>query len=737
MVCQVARHPRAAPPPSDILCPVKQLIQSASTGELALLEVPVPATPRGGILVRTHASLVSAGTERSIVSFAEKNLLQKARSRPDLVKQTLEKARRDGILDTIDTVRNRLEQPVTLGYSAAGVVIEAGADSGFRAGDRVACAGAGIASHAQVMAVPKNLAILLPDAVPFDDGAFTTVGSIALHGIRLATPQLGELTVVIGLGLLGQLAVQMLRAAGCVVIGTDPQQSRAALAMSLGAQWAGTDIAELASRVAAMSSGRGADAVFITADTPSNQPVELAGEIARSRGTVISVGNVGLNLPRKTYFEKELEFRVSRSYGPGRYDDNYERKGNDYPSDFVRWTENRNMQSFAAMLAAGSVRVAPLITHRFDIEDGMKAYDVVLGRVEEPFLGVVLQYAAEPSMERRVTTALVTATPQSASEVTVGVLGAGLFANGTLIPAMKKTEGVRLVAISSGGGLSARAAADRFGFAWCATSSEEILKDASINTVAIVTRPDLHTKQTVEALRAGKHAFVEKPLCLTNEELDEIVDAYGAGRSMLMVGYNRRFAPFVVALRDSLREIADPLMLTVRVNGGFIPPQHWVHDPEQGGGRLRGEGCHFIDLLIHLAADRVQRVRTVALPDSGRYRGDNFQVTLEFVNGSVGVVTYVANGSRAFGKESIEAFGGGLAARLDDYRSLVIEHGSRSVKRNAHLRQDKGHRAEWDAIAKHITSGGPAPIAFEELVHSTRATIAAWESLNSGEPVVL
>ncbi|HEV7764277.1 MAG TPA: bi-domain-containing oxidoreductase [Thermoanaerobaculia bacterium] len=716
---------------------MKQLIQSASTGELALLEVPVPATPRGGILVRTHASLVSAGTERSIVTFAEKNLLQKARSRPDLVKQTIEKARRDGILDTIDTVRNRLEQPVTLGYSATGVVIEASADSGFRAGDRVACAGAGIASHAQVMAVPKNLAIHLPDEVPFDDGAFTTVGSIALHGIRLAAPQLGELTVVIGLGLLGQLTVQMLRAAGCVVIGTDPQQSRAMLAMSLGAQWAGTDVAELASRVAAMSSGRGADAVFITADTPSDQPVELAGEIARSRGTVISVGNVGLSLPRKTYFEKELEFRVSRSYGPGRYDDNYERKGNDYPSDYVRWTENRNMQSFAAMMAAGSVRVAPLITHRFDIEDGMKAYDIVLGRVEEPFLGVVLQYTSEPAMERRVATPPATATPQRASEVTVGVLGAGLFANGTLIPAMKKTEGVRLVAISSGGGLSARAAADRFGFAWCATSSDEILKDASINTVAIVTRPDLHTQQTVEALRAGKHVFVEKPLCLTNEELDEIVDAYGAGRSMLMVGYNRRFAPFVVALRDSLREIADPLMLTVRVNGGFIPPQHWVHDPEQGGGRLRGEGCHFIDLLIHLAADRVQRVRTVALPDSGRYRGDNFQVTVEFVNGSVGVVTYVANGSRAFGKESIEAFGGGLAARLDDYRSLVIEHGSRSVKRNAHLRQDKGHRAEWDAIAKHITAGGPAPIAFEELVHSTRVTIAAWESLNSGNVVVL
>ncbi|MDP9192359.1 MAG: bi-domain-containing oxidoreductase [Acidobacteriota bacterium] len=715
---------------------MKQLIQSASTGELALLEVPVPDTPRGGILVRTQASLVSAGTERSMVTFGEKNLLQKARSRPDLVQQTIEKARRDGILDTIDTVRNRLEQPSLLGYSAAGVVIDAGPESGFRTGDRVACAGAGIASHAQILAVPRNLALRLPDEVSFEEGAFCTVGAIALHGIRLAAPQLGEVTVVIGLGLLGQLAIQMLRASGCIVLGTDPQESRVALAISLGAQWAGTDVAELAARVAALSSGKGADAVYIAADTPSNQPVELAAEVARSRGTVISIGNVGTDLPRKPYFEKELAFRVSRSYGPGRYDDDYERKGHDYPHDYVRWTENRNMQAFATMVASGSVQLAPLITHRFDIEQGIAAYDVVLGRANEPFLGVMLQYGAEPELSRRIAVAPAeTAKPEKAASVNVGVLGAGLFANGTLIPAMQKTDGVRLVAISSAGGVSARAAADRFGFSWCATSSDEILGDASINTVAIVTRPDLHTRQVVAALRAGKHVFVEKPLCLTEEELSEIVEAYGAADRMLMVGYNRRFAPFVVELRESLRNVAEPVMLTCRVNGGFIPPQHWVHDPAQGGGRLRGEGCHFIDLLIHLAGERVQRVRAVALPDSGRYRGDNFQVTLEFVNGSAGTVTYVANGARAFGKESIEAFGGGLAARLDDYRSLQIQHGTRAIRRTAHLRQDKGHRAEWEAIARHITAGAPAPIAFEEITHSTRATLAAWESLNRGEAV--
>ena len=712
---------------------MKQLIQSVSTGELSILDVPAPKTPRDGILVRVQASLVSAGTERTMVSFGEKSLLQKARSRPDLVKQTLEKAKRDGVLDTIDAVRNRLEQPMSLGYSAAGIVIEAGADaSGFRAGDRVACAGAGIAAHAQIIAVPRNLAIRLPDNVPFEEGAFCTVGAIALHGIRLANLQLGEVAVVIGLGLVGQLTVQMLRAAGCTVFGVDLQQARADLATSLGAHWAGLDNAELTARVSAATSGRGADAVLITADARSDQPVELAGELARSRGAVISVGTVGTTLPRKIYQEKELEFRVSRSYGPGRYDDEYEKKGHDYPYDYVRWTENRNMQVFAEMVTSGAVRVAPLITHRFEIEDGLKAYDIVTGRIEEPFLGVVLHYTSEPARPARI--AIPTAAP-AAAPVSLGVLGAGLFANATLIPAMKKTDGVRLAAIASGAGLSARAAADRFGFAWCAASDEEILGDESINTVAIVTRHDLHARQTAAALRAGKHVFVEKPLCLTHEELDEISDAYRGAQRMLMVGYNRRFAPFVVELRDALRRVGEPLMLTCRVNAGFIPANHWVHDPSQGGGRLRGEGCHFVDLLIDLAGDRVQRVRAVALPDSGRYRGDNFEITLEFANGSVGVVTYVANGSKAFGKESIEAFGGGLSARMDDYRSLHIQHASKSTRRSAHLRQDKGHRAEWEAIAKHLSGSGTAPIAFDEIVHSTRTTLAAWESLQSGELV--
>lgn len=725
---------------------MKQVVQSFKTGELTVSDVPAPSARSGGVLVRNQASLVSAGTERMVVDFAEKNLLQKARSRPDLVRQTLDKAKREGLLATFDAVQNRLDKPMSLGYSSAGVVLDVGERaSQFQISDRVACAGGGYAIHAEAVWVPKNLVIALPDEVDFESAAFTTLGAIALQGIRLSEIRLRDVAAVIGLGLLGQLAVQMLKAAGAVVIGIDIQPARAQLALKLGADAVATDADQLAALCEQFSSGHGADVVLITADTKSNQPVELAGHVARNKGTVVAVGSVGMTIPRKVYYEKELDFRISRSYGPGRYDHKYEEEGHDYPYGYVRWTEQRNMQAFVQLLAEGKVDVRPLVTHRFSIDDAPKAYEVITGKTDEPFLGVVLNYPDSIALSRTVTLRQVEDAPSAkADHVGLGVLGAGNFATATMLPALKDVKTIKLLGVAAGSGLSARAAADRFGFAYCTTDARELLNDSKINTVAILTRHNLHASHVIEALEARRHVFVEKPLCMNEEELQQIVSVYARLRETnpaqspsLMVGFNRRFAPFVVELKRHLEPVAEPLMVNCRVNAGFIPLDHWTQDAAQSGGRLIGEGCHFIDLLTHLTGRRARRVTARALPDSGRYSQDNLHVTIEFVDGSIGTVTYVANGDKGFGKEYFEVFGGGLSASLDDYRALFILHGGKSFRQTARLRQDKGHKAEWQAFAAHITSGGVAPIAFDDIVHSTRLTFAARRSLQTGGPVII
>jgi predicted dehydrogenase/threonine dehydrogenase-like Zn-dependent dehydrogenase len=724
---------------------MKQVIQSFKTGELTVSDVPAPSVRSGGVLVRNAASLVSAGTERMVVDFAEKNLLQKARSRPDLVRQTLDKARREGILTTFDAVQNRLDKPMSLGYSSAGTILDVGERvSQFQINDRIACAGGGYAVHAEAVWVPKNLVIALPDEVDFESAAFTTLGAIALQGIRLSEVRLRDVAAVIGLGLLGQLTVQMLKAAGAVVIGMDIQQARAELARKLGADAVASDADQMAALCEQFSSGHGADVVLITADTKSNQPLELAGHVARDKGTVVAVGSVGMTIPRKIYYEKELDFRISRSYGPGRYDHKYEEEGHDYPYGYVRWTEQRNMQAFVQLLAEGKVDVRPLVTHRFKIDDAPKAYEVITGKTDDPFLGVVLTYPDSVALSRTVTLRHVEDAPAIKDEhVGLGVLGAGNFATATLLPSVKDVKAIKLMGVAAGSGLSARAAADRFGFAYCTTDAKEILNDSKINTVAILTRHNLHARQVIEALEAGKHVFVEKPLCISEEELQQIVSVYaglqkeGAQGRALMVGFNRRFAPFVVELKRHLERIDEPLMVNSRVNAGLIPPDHWTQDAAQSGGRLIGEGCHFIDLLTFLTGGRGRRVTARALPDSGRYSQDNLHVTIEFADGAIGTITYVANGDKGFGKESIEVFGGGLSARLDDYRTLFIRNGGKSFRQTARLRQDKGHKAEWEAFAAHLTKGGAAPIAFDEIVHSMRLTLAARRSLQTGEPVVI
>ncbi len=718
---------------------MKQLLQHLRDGQTVVTEVPLPGVRPGFALVRTAASLVSAGTERTLVSFAEKNLIGKAQSRPDLVRQMIDKARREGLLTTVDAAFNRLDQPMPLGYSSAGTVVEVGAKmEGFHRGDRVACAGGGYAVHAEYALVPRNLLARLPDEVDFESAAFATLGAIAMHGFRLAQPQLGESVAVIGLGLLGLLASGIARAAGCQVFGVDLDPARVSLAQSMGFAAAARTGAEAAAQ--AFTHGRGFDVTLICADTHSNDPVELAGEIAADRGRVIATGAFGMDIPRKPYYEKELRFQVSRSYGPGRYNSTYEEQGVDYPSGYVRWTEGRNLQAFVDLIAAGQLDVRPLITHRFPIEQSPEAYELITGKRAEPFLGVLLTYPQEFTAPAAARVSVPTTRSRTSvdSGLALGVLGAGSYATAMFLPAIVKTGGVERRAIASAAGLNARHAAGRFGFAAASSSEKDVLEDPAINVVAILTRHNQHARQSSAALRNGKHVYCEKPLAIYPEELDEISAALRAENApLLTVGFNRRFAPMARALHEFLQGSSEPLVAHYRVNAGYLPLTHWLHDPAIGGGRIVGEGCHFVDFLTFLVGAPPISVSAQALPDAGRYREDNVVLTFRFPDGSVGAISYVANGDKSFAKERLEVFSGGRAAALDDFRSLELsENGRRRVIRSR-LRQDKGHQAAWSNFLDAARSGAEPPIPYEQLWGVTLATFAAVESLRCGEPVAI
>ena len=733
--------------------PMKQLIQNMKTGRTSIEDIPIPTPQAGMALVETRASLVSAGTERMVVEFAEKSLLGKVRSRPDLARQVLDKMQREGILPTLQAAFDRLDQPMALGYSSAGVIVQLGAHmDGFHLGQRVACAGGGYAVHAEYNLVPRNLLTPLPDEVDFESAAFTTLGAIALHGFRLAEPQLGETVAVIGMGLLGLLTAQLAAAAGCRVLGIEPNPQRVALASSLGLLACSRD--QALDSAQAFTANRGCDVVLICADTASNDPVELAGAIARDRARVVAIGAVGLTIPRKVYYEKELTFINSRSYGPGRYDPAYEQKGHDYPLGYVRWTEGRNFEAIVELLANGKLNVQPLITHRFPIEQAAEAYEVITGKKAEPFLGVLITYPGHggdtqvkkytgTQVDRYAGTQVKTYT---GSQVTLGVLGAGLYANATLLPALKKVDGIQRVGIASAGGLHAQYAAKKFGFAYATSSEDDILDDPHINTVAILTRHDVHADLAVRALRAGKHVFVEKPLAITAEQLSVLSEqlfvsagsrnAQHVSSPVLTVGFNRRFAPLAQSLASFLLPRNEPLYVHYRVNAGYLPLEHWAHDPAQGGGRILGEGCHFIDFLTFLVGAAPLSVSATALPDGGKYRQDNVSMTFTFPDGSLGVVDYLANGDKSFPKERIEVFCGGRIAVLDDFRTLVkVKDGKKKEERKT---QDKGWVDEWRAFVNAIRAGGPPPIPYEQLLGVTQAALAALQSLRkNGEKVAV
>jgi predicted dehydrogenase/threonine dehydrogenase-like Zn-dependent dehydrogenase len=722
---------------------MKQLIQNISNGETLVVDVPIPQVQSRMALVRTQASLVSAGTERMLVEFGGKSLLGKALSRPDLVRQVVDKARREGVLSSLEAAFNRLDQPMPLGYSSSGIV-EVPGDGlrDFKTGDRVACAGGGYAVHAEYALVPQHLLVKLPEQVDYESAAFTTLGAIAMHGFRLSGAQLGETVGVIGLGLLGLLAVLIAQAAGCRVFGVDLDETRVALANQLGAN----AVARSQAVDAALSftHGLGLDNILICADTPENDPVELAGELARDRAHVVAIGAVGLNIPRKIYYTKELLFINSRSYGPGRYDPTYEEAGQDYPISYVRWTEGRNLEAFVDLLASGRVDVKPLITHRFPIDEAPAAYDLITGKRSEPFIGVLLTYP--PGAQTRVILPSAgeavkkgTLPVSGVNVMRLGVLGAGNFANAVMLPALKKIPSIELVSIASGSGLHARAASNKFAFKYTALGENEILQDPQVNTIAILTRHHLHADQVVRALHAGKHVFCEKPLAITPEQLMLIKEQLLSDEvsPMLMVGFNRRFAPLARRLHAFFQPRQEALIATYRINAGSIPLDHWVQDPVQGGGRIIGEGCHFIDFITFLVGALPTSISAHALPNDERYCEDNVLITLTYPDGSVGTVNYLANGDKSFSKERIEVFSAGKAAALDDFRTLeLVSHGKRQVHRSR-LRQDKGHQAEWKAFSQAVITGSTPPIPYDQLFTVTEATFAALQALRTRQTVAL
>jgi len=712
---------------------MKQVIQSYRTGILKVDEVPQPVLRPGGVLVGNRFSLISAGTERSTVSTAQKSLIGKAMERPEMVQKVMKAARKEGWADTLRMVFDRLDMPAALGYSCAGVVLEVGERvSEFAVGDRVACAGQNFASHAESVYVPKNLAVKIPAGVDFDEASFVALGAIALQGIRQAEVGLGDKVAVIGLGLLGQLSVQLLKASGCLVIASDPEEPKCQLAQRLGADRSVIP-EQLEEATAELTSGKGVDAVLLTASTKENGPIEKAAQISRRRGRVVVVGAVGMTIPREPYYRKELELRLSTSYGPGRYDSDYEERGIDYPYGYVRWTENRNMQAFLILVQQKRVDLRPLVTHTYPIQEAEKAY-CLLAEGDEPYLGILLAYPAEnpPLRNPRITVI----PNRSLSRVNLAILGSGNHVKDRLLPCLLKMKDVAIRAICSGTGAGSKVLAEKIQAAYCTSDYREVLKDPDVNAVLIGTRHDMHAVLVMDALNAGKHVFVEKPLCLTEEELESILSVYSKKAEegfCLTVGFNRRFSPHIVRAREFFHDRRNPLVMSYRVNCGPIPAGHWIQDPTVGGGRIVGEVCHFVDTLQALcgASPVSLHARRIGEHASGM-TDDQAIFSFSFADGSIGTILYAAGGDTALAKERIEAFGDGKSWVLDDFRiSEYFAHGKRKQFKTG--KTDKGFQSEMDRFVRSIVSGEAPPIPVEEMAAVTRACLLAVKSQKTGE----
>jgi len=704
---------------------LKQVIQNLSNGQTSLVDVPCPKCHNDSLLIASRNSLISVGTERMLVDFGKANIFDKVRQQPDKVNMVLNKAKTDGILSTIDAVRSKLDQPIPLGYCNAGIVLESGV-VGYEPGDRVVSNG----NHAEVVSVPKNLCSKIPDGVDDESAAFTVLAAVGLQGIRLINPTLGETVVVFGLGLIGLMTVQMLLANGCRVIGIDSDSSRCELANQFGAKTVdlskNDDPIEISR---AFSRGRGVDAVLITAASKSNEIIHQSAEMCRKRGRVVLVGVVGLNLIRDDFFKKEITFQVSASYGPGRYDPLYEEKGQDYPVGFVRWTEQRNFEAVLDMMDSGVLDVKPLITHRYKIEEALSAYELLN---DAGTLGILIQYP--PKNEVKLRTPIVELIPSVSSKymssnAIIGFVGAGNYASRILIPVFKKTGSILDTLVTSGG-LSSSHYGKKMGFRMATTDLEQIWHNNLINAVVIATRHDSHSNQVISALNSGKHVFVEKPLALTLKELSQIDSVFQSVNKennnplRLMVGFNRRFAPHILKMKSLLDNINNPKIIIMTINAGEIPADHWTQDSEVGGGRIIGEGCHFIDLMRHLVGHKIinYTASTIGSGPGVDIREDKVSITLSFLDGSLGTIHYLSNGGPSFPKERIEVFCDNSVLQMDNYRVLK-GYNWPGFKKLKLFKQDKGQKACASSFVDAIAHGTESPIPYNEIMESSRISI--------------
>ena len=691
----------------------------------------MPSFSDGMVLVENKFSLISSGTERSTIKVAQASLLGKAKQRPDLVAQVLSNIKKEGFTATFNKVKTKLDSLKAMGYSTAGTVsISLDKNGYFQPGDRVACAGQDYASHAEIVCVPQNLVVKMPDNVTFEEAAFTTLGAIALQGVRQASPTLGEKICVIGLGLLGQITGQLLRANGCDVFGIDISDRLVNLAndMSVTKAMSRNDF-NLLSACDNFTNGLGFDSIIITAAAASNDPIILSTEICRKKGKIIVVGAVKMDIPRDPYFyRKELELKISCSYGPGRYDVNYEERGIDYPFAYVRWTEQRNMSAFLDMVSKGSVNLKPLITHTFDINDAEKAYDIVSGKKNEYHIGILLQYATTNNKFSTLTK--VKNLPLK--QLNIGFIGAGSFAQSYLIPNVK-LFGASLDTVVTSKGITSKNVAEKFSFNFCSSDINDILKNSTINTVFIATPHAAHCRQAIQVLEANKNVFIEKPLAVTEEELYEIINVKKLVNNYLMVGFNRRFAPICASIKKEFNNISEPLVINIRVNAGFIPKEHWTQITEIGAGRIIGEICHFIDLMQYFTEEEPVRVYADCIKTNNEKikADDNVAVLIKFNNGSIGNLTYVANGDNSLPKEYIEVFGAGKCGIINDFKNGTFHYNSKSKM----LKSDgKGHREEVKAFLEAAKEGKECPINFRSICLTTLTTFKIIDSLKTGLP---